>query len=805
MTHILHDVTRATGHDYIDRGWHVMLLSVDNSTGKLPPKNCSRCDWRNPNAVRHDAASCDCLLCHGFHAATSDHNRFDQMVNALPHGSLAIRTGQPSRLLVIDAEANSKHPDEPTGLDVIEQWESWVGGWSLPNTLTARSVSGGVHLYYELPVGTQITTARYLPNVDIKADPGYVGAVVNGSQRTWVDPSIQVAPVSGDMLTWLLKRKTRQLQQGNSLSAPDGYDYDTFIAEGCPDGYRDYFFNDIIYRLRKRGVSRRRLEEEVFTQWQKCAQPPDARYEMPWENVEYKIERVWNTVTPEVQTTTTAQRDWVVRTQTQRQTQEQEPQERVISGRDVYSDPPTGTGTVFNDVRAWDNEHDTDTGNGRRFARLFAGRVVYVPAEGKWYLWDGSRWILDKLNYVMELTLHVIDDIRDQAMAQTDPDLQQRWTRHARATESYNARQRMLSAAGSLLTMSVDMEQLDNDPWSLVVKNGTLDLRTGELRESDPLDFNTKSADVVYDPDATCPEWLSHIYKVCEGNQDLMTYLQRACGYTLTGVISEQKFFFLLGSGSNGKNVFIDTIAGLMGEYAKIADPNLITARNDAHTSMIAELRGVRLAMASETDSTHFINDQRIKDLTGSPRLTGRKMYGNNLDFNNSTKLWVLGNNHPRIKDSSHGIWRRIQIVPFNATFTRDTRIANYESILSEERSGILNWMIEGLRQWHEFSDLMEPQIVRDAVDEYREDEDRVAAFVKTTLDICEDSGEETYEIFSSVYLEYQMWCAFNGEKPLASVTFGRKLQLIPGIKKTKLKKLNGKPTRVIFGVRLMK
>lgn len=801
MTHILHDVTRSTGHQYIELGWHVMLLSQDNSRGKLPPKNCSRCDWKSPTAERHDPASCTCLLCHGFHAATAQHDRFDQMCSAFPNGTLAIRTGQPSRLLIVDAEAVSKHPDEPTGLHVLEQWESFVGGWSLPKTLTARSVSGGVHLYYAMPPEMQITSGRYLPNVDIKADPGYVGAVVEGSHRTWIDPTVPVAPLSGDMLTWLLKRKTRQLQQGNSLNAPDGYNYDEFIAEGCPDGFRDFFFNDLIYRLRKRGVSRRRLEETVFTEWQKCAQPPDARYEMPWEDVFYKLERVWNTVTPEIQTPTMTQRDWAAQ---QSQSRNEPEETQTITGRDVYSDPPTGTGIVFNDVRPWDNEHDTDTGNGRRFARLFSGRTVYVPAEGKWYLWDGSRWVIDKLNYVMELTLHVIDDIRDFAMAQTDPDVQQRWARHARNTESYNARQRMLSAAATLLTMTVDVEKLDNDPWSLVVKNGTLDLNTGHLRESDPLDFNTKSADVVYDPDADCPEWRSHINKVCEGNEELMAYLQRACGYTLTGVISEQSFFFLLGSGSNGKNVFIDTIAGLMGEYAKIADPNLITARNDAHTSMVAELRGVRLAMASETDSMHFINDQRIKDLTGSPRLTGRKMYGNNIDFNNSTKLWVLGNNHPRIKDSSHGIWRRIKIVPFNATFTSDTRIANYESILAAERSGILNWMIEGLRQWHAFNNLMEPKIIRDAVDEYREEEDQVGAFARVHLQICDD-GNETYEIGNAIYLEYQMWCAMNGEKPLSNIMFGRKLRLIPGVGKTEVKKINSKPIRIIHGIKLIR
>lgn len=812
MNSITQDATRSAGHEYIDLGWHVMLLAMDSTSGKIPPKNCPKCNWRNPEMVRHDAATCECLLCHGFHAATLDHERFDRMVSALPTGSLAIRTGQPSQLLVVDAEATSKHADEPTGLEVINSWESWVNGWSLPTTLTARSVSGGLHLYYSLPINTQITTGRYLPNIDIKADPGYVGAVTPGNGRSWIDLNVPVAPASGDMLTWLLRKRQRQISEGVSGNAPDGYDFELFSADGCPDGFRDYFFNDLAYRLRKRGISRQRFNEEIYNHWLKCAQPPDARYEMPWENVEYKLERVWQTVTAPSTHATQTERDWVQSlrgTQTQTHTQSSTSDEEVeqpLSGRDVYLDPPTGTGQVFNDVRPWDNEHDTDTGNGNRFARLFRDRVIFVPGEQKWYLWDGARWVIDRLNYVMELTLHVIDDIRDQANASTDPDTRTRWLRHARSTESYGGRNRMLMSASALLTMTMDVEQLDKDPWKLVVKNGTVDLRTGELRDSDPHDFNTKTADVIYDPDAKCPEWLSHIYKVCEGNQELMSYLQRACGYTLTGVITEQKFFFLHGIGSNGKNVFIDTIAGLMGEYAKIADPNLITARNDAHTSMIAELRGVRLAMASETDSAHFINDQRIKDITGSPMLTGRLMYKNNVDFRNSLKLWILGNNYPRIKDSSHGIWRRIQIIPFTATFDRDTRIANYEDILAEERSGILNWMIEGLKRWHDMGDLMEPELIRIAVEEYREDEDLISAFAKSVLEfVPSTSDQEVYEPVIAVYVEYQLWCNLRGEKPLTSTVFGRKLQHIDGVKKSRLKSINGRKQRVIDDVRIIR
>jgi hypothetical protein len=295
---------------YAERaGWAVLWLATDGSGGKVPPRNCERCDFAR-GATRHDMAACECLTCHSFHAATRDPERVRAALALVPGGHLAIRTGTASRLLVVDAEAHAAGPDEPTGLEVLESWESWTGGeaGSLPPTLAARSVSGGLHLFYRLPAGEVITSGRILPSVDVKAEGGYVGAVDGRSARRWVEPLRPLVDAPPELLAWLSRSRRRGTGGGSgggggggggAAARPDGYDFRLFKAEGCPDGYRDYFFNALLFQERKAGATLEQLLDVGFRHWGRCAQPPDARYEMPWEHVEYKARRVFHEVAPE--------------------------------------------------------------------------------------------------------------------------------------------------------------------------------------------------------------------------------------------------------------------------------------------------------------------------------------------------------------------------------------------------------------------------------------------------------------------------------------------------------------------------
>lgn len=285
----------------------MFMLSTDGHR-KLPPADCGNCR-RQPKSI-HDPEACQCLTCHSFYAATTNPDRFDQILQKVPHGHLAIRTGRRSRLLVVDAEAHAQ-TGECSGIETLEQWNAAVGGWSLPHTLTAESVSGGLHLFYRIPDGVgYIKSGRVLAGVDIKADGGLVGAVSGTSSRRWKDTKVKIAEVPPEMIAWLTGGKRRAVGgvggvggKGDSTGVNyrrPGYDYKRFLVEGCPDGYRNDFMNDLLFRKRKDGADIDELLDVAQRHWSRFPQPPAARWEMPWYEIVDMAERVFCEVEPDM-------------------------------------------------------------------------------------------------------------------------------------------------------------------------------------------------------------------------------------------------------------------------------------------------------------------------------------------------------------------------------------------------------------------------------------------------------------------------------------------------------------------------
>lgn len=284
------------GQRYVELGWPVFVLGE----GKVPIRNCPRCDSRRPDTfVRHSAEDCTCLTCHGFYAATMDVARFEQMLLQRPSGLTAVRTGGPSHLLVIDAEASAATVDgeDVTGLEVLDSWESWVeGGWSLPPTLRQRTAGGGIHMVYKLPSGLAIPGHnRILPQVDIKADFGYI-LVADGMEpkRHWMDPieSLTYAPLA--LMDWVLESRGKSGSGGRGGSGGGGglladEPYTLALREGARAGEREPFFARLSFELRRRGAPEEEVREVMYAHWEACEQT-DGDY-FHWSYVEYKIER----------------------------------------------------------------------------------------------------------------------------------------------------------------------------------------------------------------------------------------------------------------------------------------------------------------------------------------------------------------------------------------------------------------------------------------------------------------------------------------------------------------------------------
>lgn len=290
--------------------WKFFVLGA----GRTPLPNCSRCAWQSESATRHEPEECACLSCHGFYAGTSDPAALAEMNRLHPTNEWAVRTGAASGIIVLDFEGPGKDPD---GFTTLDRWEEFSGGWSLPPTgLSARTPSGGIHLYYRHPGGKIPSRNRVLPGCDLKADGGYVVVPhANSPNREWIiRPGLVgcgpvLAPPSTELIDWLTTVRGRVTSSGAGGSRAVGYDYERFIREGCPDGMRDEFFNDLLFRCRKQNMTIETAWDFARFHWLRCAQPPDAEYFMHWEHVEYKLHRVWRTVEP---TALTAEQEaWV--------------------------------------------------------------------------------------------------------------------------------------------------------------------------------------------------------------------------------------------------------------------------------------------------------------------------------------------------------------------------------------------------------------------------------------------------------------------------------------------------------------
>lgn len=446
----------------------------------------------------------------------------------------------------------------------------------------------------------------------------------------------------------------------------------------------------------------------------------------------------------------------------------------------------------------------TDLGNTLRFARLMKDKVRYASDENRWYVWDGNRWAVDTTNQVLELTIQVVDDIRLDAMSEADADARAAWIRWAQQSENIARRKAVLDGAKGNPELVLTADQFDRDPWILVVKNGTIDLRTGELRPSDPNDLCTHQADVTYDPDADCPQWKEHIKFVTCDSRELGVYLMCMAGYSLTGLTSERAFWFLEGTGSNGKNVFVEPIMDVMGSYATAANNSLLTGGEDQHPTILADLRGKRFVFVDEVRQGKRLNVERIKALTGSKRVKARRMREDFFEFDAQFKIWVAGNGEPKIGDPSDGAWTRLKQIPFEAKVQSGQLKQDYARwLFDNEGSGILNWLLRGIEHWRSLTPqqrmALEPGKVKDATDEHRYVEDEVTQFVEE-FGLTWTGNQHDVIAVPVLYQLYRNWALIDqGTKPadvLTNIAFGRRLGIKMGTKSTK-QRMDGYPRPV--------
>jgi putative DNA primase/helicase len=352
----------------------------------------------------------------------------------------------------------------------------------------------------------------------------------------------------------------------------------------------------------------------------------------------------------------------------------------------------------------------------------------------------------------------------EEATQLRNPDDQRKAVQWALRQKSAHQLKAMVTLAESESGVAVLDDQFDVDPYLFNVKNGTIDLRTGELHPHRRSDLITKLAPVDYDPSACSPRFAAFLNRIFDKNGDLIEFMQRSLGYSLSGSDKEQVVFVLYGTGQNGKSTLLDLITELTGDYAETVEPDGLNAKSRSqHPTGLASLHGSRFVTAIETDEGRRLAEGLVKALTGGDRIKVRRLYEEWFKYKPTFKLFLAVNHKPIIRGTDYAIWRRIRLVPFDVTIPEDDRDRDLPDKLRDELPGVMAWAVRGCLAWQR-NGLGEPPAVKDATAHYREEMDLVRTFLESECIRsrgCSIKKQDLYKV-------YKRYCEQIGDQPLS-------------------------------------
>ncbi|WP_212958786.1 phage/plasmid primase, P4 family [Bacillus sanguinis] len=428
--------------------------------------------------------------------------------------------------------------------------------------------------------------------------------------------------------------------------------------------------------------------------------------------------------------------------------------------------------------------HLTELGNAERIAYHHGENVRYCN-ELEWLIWNGKHWHEDSKRQIEAITAKTLRAIYGEAKATEDK--YQSKMLHDWAKKCERRTIRINSILDVRPMVSVKKKELDAHNFLFNCDNGVIDLKTGELLSHDRDLLLTKLSPIKYDRNAECPNWkafLESIFKTHTGAADheLINYLQKAIGYSLTGVTKEQVMFFLFGNGRNGKSTFINVVQDILGDYGRQTNSDtFLKKRNDSGINNdVARLDGARFVSAVESEEGQQLSEALVKQITGGEKMSARFLRQEYFEFTPEFKVFFTTNHKPIVKGSDEGIWRRIMLIPFTVTIPKDNIDYDLPDKLAKEMPGVLRWAVEGCMKWQS-EGLRAPEAVKAATAEYREDMDILAPFIEENCTVNSSVRIEA----KSLYENYTKWCYQNNELELKNRAFYRQLE-VRGFKKEK-------------------
>ncbi len=427
----------------------------------------------------------------------------------------------------------------------------------------------------------------------------------------------------------------------------------------------------------------------------------------------------------------------------------------------------------------------TDYGNAERLARLYSADIRYSPERKSWMVWTGKVWEWDLGGVrIAKLAKKTARNIYREAADEPDDDTRKGLVKHAGATERQVRLDAMIKSAESEPDIAIMIKELDANHWLLNVNNGTIDLRTGELKSHDRADLITEILPIDYDPAATGAEWGTFLCKIFNDNADLIAYIQRAMGYSITGDQSEQVFFFCYGSGFNGKSTLLNACRLVMGNYAQQVPPTAFMVdktKRGGPDEAIASLRNKRLVCSTELEDGQRISVSLVKRMTGGEPLWCEHKFERGYNFQPTHKLWLSGNHEPVITDTTNSIWYRLKKIPFTTEIPEADRRKGYAEYLAAEYGpAILAWLVSGCVEWRQAGDLREPEAVKQAVAEYRDQQDILHDYL---LERCIFQKSATMDQ-KALYVDYKNWADENDCFTITKPKFNTRITergIIPG------------------------
>jgi putative DNA primase/helicase len=433
-----------------------------------------------------------------------------------------------------------------------------------------------------------------------------------------------------------------------------------------------------------------------------------------------------------------------------------------IQSRGANSQATTGAPELL-------SQHFSDYGNSRRVIAHYGEGLRYCHAFAKWLVWDARRWAVDDGERARDLSQDTILEFARQALTAKNESA-------AKFAAGCLNSQRISNALREAQPhLAIRPAELDTHADLLNFTNGTVDLRTGALRPHQRDHFITKLVHHDYRPGAECPLFLAFLGRVTANHPGLVGYLQRAFGYSLTGHTIEKAVFLLHGRGDNGKSTLLTAFLKILEEYAVLLQTDTLMVRPETNNTQadLADLRGARFVMTSETEEGQRLAEGKIKRITqGMGRIKATRKYENPVEFPESHKLWIDANHLPIVRGTDNAIWNRLHPVPFDVTIAKPEQDKELPAKLAAEAEGILAWAVAGAVRWYA-EGLGKTTDVEQAGDAWRALSDQIGRFIQ---DACV-TGEYVQAKARVLYSAYRKWAEDAGEHPIRENDFAPRIE----------------------------